>query len=166
MTKLQKGFTLIELMIVVAIIGILAAIAIPAYQDYTIRAQVSEGMNLAAAAKAAVAESFLNRGVAPAARVNAGMSVNATDTNGKYVTQVAVTNGTITVTYGNPEANAAINGQTLEIVPYTTPDNSVAWRCGGAVAPPGAVIMTGSAYTGGTLVTGGLTRYLPSACRL
>ena len=68
MTKLQKGFTLIELMIVVAIIGILAAIAIPAYQDYTIRAQVSEGMNLAAAAKAAVAESFLNRGIAPANR--------------------------------------------------------------------------------------------------
>ena len=65
MTKLQKGFTLIELMIVVAIIGILAAIAIPAYQDYTIRAQVSEGLNLAAAAKAAVAETFLNRGVAP-----------------------------------------------------------------------------------------------------
>ena len=64
MKKLQKGFTLIELMIVVAIIGILAAIAIPAYQDYTIRAQVSEGMNLAAAAKAAVAETFLNRGVA------------------------------------------------------------------------------------------------------
>ena len=62
MTKLQKGFTLIELMIVVAIIGILAAIAIPAYQDYTIRAQVSEGLNLAAAAKAAVAESYLNRG--------------------------------------------------------------------------------------------------------
>ncbi len=88
MTKLQKGFTLIELMIVVAIIGILAAIAIPAYQDYTIRAQVSEGMNLAAAAKAAVAESFLNRGVAPADRVAAGMSPNAGDTRGKYVTGV------------------------------------------------------------------------------
>ncbi len=68
MTKLQKGFTLIELMIVVAIIGILAAIAIPAYQDYTIRAQVSEGMNLAAAAKAAVAETFLNRGAPPGNR--------------------------------------------------------------------------------------------------
>jgi type IV pilus assembly protein PilA len=143
----------------------LAAIAIPAYQDYTIRAQVSEGMNLAAAAKAAVAESFLNRGVAPAARVNAGMSINATDTSGKYVTQVAVTNGTITVSYGN-EANAAIAGQTLEIVPYVTLDNSVAWRCGGAVAPAGTAIMAGAAYTGGTLVTGGLTRYLPSACRL
>ena len=85
MKKLQQGFTLIELMIVVAIIGILAAIAIPAYQDYTIRAQVSEGLNLAAAAKAAVAESFLNTGVPPADRTTAGMSANAVDTQGKYV---------------------------------------------------------------------------------
>ena len=78
MTKLQKGFTLIELMIVVAIIGILAAIAIPAYQDYTIRAQVSEGMNLAAAAKAAVAETFLNRGIGRRSnRTEAGMSATA-----------------------------------------------------------------------------------------
>jgi type IV pilus assembly protein PilA len=165
MTKLQKGFTLIELMIVVAIIGILAAIAIPAYQDYTIRAQVSEGMNLAAAAKAAVAETFLNRGVAPAARVNAGMSATATDTNGKYVTQVAVTNGVITVTYGF-EANAAITGQTLSIVPYVTPDNSVAWRCGGAPAPAGATgPMPGAAVGGGTLAGPNFVKYLPSACR-
>src|SRR5215211_5676461 len=110
MKRMEKGFTLIELMIVVAIIGILAAIAIPAYQDYTIRAQVSEGMNLAAAAKAAVAESFLNRGTAPANRTVAGMSDLATDTSGKYVSQVAVTNGTITVSYGN-EANAQIAAQ-------------------------------------------------------
>jgi type IV pilus assembly protein PilA len=164
MTKLQKGFTLIELMIVVAIIGILAAIAIPAYQDYTIRAQVSEGMNLAAAAKAAVAETFLNRGVAPVARVNAGMSALATDTSGKYVTQVAVNNGAITVTYGN-EANAQIAGQTLQIVPYTTPDNSVAWRCGGAIQPANTNIMVGAAYTGGTLAGPNFVKYLPSACR-
>ena len=123
MTKLQKGFTLIELMIVVAIIGILAAIAIPAYQDYTIRAQVTEGMNLAAAAKAAVAETFLNRGTAPVNRTAAGMSANDTDTSGKYVDQVAVANGTITIRYAN-EANAAINQKTLELVPYVTPDNS------------------------------------------
>jgi len=164
MKKVQQGFTLIELMIVVAIIGILAAIAIPAYQDYTIRAQVSEGMNLAAAAKAAVAETFLNRGVAPAARTNAGMSANATDTSGKYVTQVNVTNGTITITYGN-EANAAIAGATLELVPYTTPDNSVAWRCGGAPVPVGTTIMTGAAYSGGTLAGAAMVKYLPSACR-
>ena len=77
MNRLQKGFTLIELMIVVAIIGILAAIAIPAYQDYTVRAQVTEGLNLAAAAKAAIAETFLNKGTAPVNRTAAGMSAPA-----------------------------------------------------------------------------------------
>src|ERR1700741_5149931 len=119
MKAIQKGFTLIELMIVVAIIGILAAIAIPAYQDYTVRAQVSEGMNLAAAAKAAVAETFLNRGVAPNNRTQAGMSINDTDTTGKYVTGVQVAAGVITITYG-AEANQAINTLTLRLVPYTS----------------------------------------------
>src|SRR5262249_33847834 len=148
-----------------AIIGILAAIAIPAYQDYTIRAQVSEGMNLAAAAKAAVAETFLNRGVAPATRTIAGMSANATDTSGKYVTGVGVANGTITITFGN-EANAAIAGATLELVPYTTPDNSVAWRCGAAGVPNGTAIMTNAVWTGGTLgANPANNKYLPSACR-
>ena len=169
--KLQKGFTLIELMIVVAIIGILAAIAIPAYQDYTIRAQVSEGMNLAAAAKAAVAESFLNRGRAPANRTAAGMSVNNTDTSGKYVTAVAVTNGAIVITYGN-DANAVINGATLGLTPYETPDLSVAWKCGGAAAPLGTVLMGTQGALGVAVQNNGtlgnnatLHRYLPSACR-
>jgi len=167
MTKLQKGFTLIELMIVVAIIGILAAIAIPAYQDYTIRAQVSEGMNLAAAAKAAVAESFLNRGAAPANRTVAGMSANAVDTAGKYVTGVNVTNGVIQITYGGTEVNAGINGATLEIVPYVSADNSVAWRCGAAIVPVGAPnVMPGATAGGGTLATNvSMNKYLPSACR-
>ena len=151
MTKLQKGFTLIELMIVVAIIGILAAIAIPAYQDYTIRAQVSEGLNLAAAAKAAVAESFLNTGNAPADRTAAGMSPNGTDTQGKYVTSVDVMDGNITVAYG-AAANAQITGDTLEITPLVSADNSVLWQCGAAAAPPGAVggMPMGGAHTGGT----------------
>jgi type IV pilus assembly protein PilA len=152
MTKLQKGFTLIELMIVVAIIGILAAIAIPAYQDYTIRAQVSEGMNLAAAAKAAVAETFLNRGVAPATRTAAGMSPTLTDTNGKYVASVDVTNGTIIIVYGN-EANQQIQGESLHLVPHITPDNSVAWQCGGAPVPMGAA----SVMTGVTVATDGIS---------
>jgi type IV pilus assembly protein PilA len=164
MTKLQKGFTLIELMIVVAIIGILAAIAIPAYQDYTIRAQVTEGMNLAAAAKAAVAETFLNRGTAPANRTVAGMSANATDTVGKYVTEVEVANGIITITYGN-EANQAINQATLRLVPYISNDNSVSWRCGGAGAPTNTT-MTGTTFAdGGTLSGAANVKYLPAACR-
>ena len=171
MTKLQKGFTLIELMIVVAIIGILAAIAIPAYQDYTIRAQVSEGMNLAAAAKAAVSESFLNRGAAPATRTIAGMSAAATDTSGKYVKSVDVQNGAIIVTYGN-EANAQISGQTLGLTPYETKDLSVAWKCGASPVPVGTALMGTSGgvniavQNDGTLGTNAnLNKYLPSACR-
>ena len=171
MTKLQKGFTLIELMIVVAIIGILAAIAIPAYQDYTIRAQVTEGMNLAAAAKAAVSESFLNRGKAPADRTEAGMSATKTDTSGKYVTEVDVANGAIIIKYGN-EANAQIKAQTLGLTPYETKDLSVAWKCGGAPVPANTVLMGTSGGvnvavnndgTLGSTVT--LNKYLPSACR-
>jgi len=172
MKKVQQGFTLIELMIVVAIIGILAAIAIPAYQDYTIRAQVSEGMNLAAAAKAAVSESFINRGQAPLDRTTAGMSATPADTSGKYVTSVTVTNGTIVVAYGN-EASKQITAATLGLTPYETPDLSVAWRCGGAPVPAGTQLMgtkgggVKAAYDAGTLgdPANGLTKYLPSACR-
>jgi type IV pilus assembly protein PilA len=167
MTKLQKGFTLIELMIVVAIIGILAAIAIPAYQDYTIRAQVAEGMNLAAAAKAAVAESFLNRGSAPANRTAAGMSANAVDTRGKYVSSVEVTNGVIVVQYGTNEVNNAIRNATLGLTPYVTADNSVAWKCGFANAPSGLTTrMPGAtADNNGTLGDATNAKYLPAACR-
>src|SRR3982750_567377 len=102
----QKGFTLIELMIVVAIIGILAAIAIPAYQDYTIRAQVTEGLNLAGAVKAAVAETYAQTGNWPADNAEAGVGAN-NEITGKYVKDVAVAGGGITITYGN-QANKNI----------------------------------------------------------
>ncbi len=99
--KKQQGFTLIELMIVVAIIGILAAIAIPAYQDYTIRAQASEGLSLASGAKAAVAEPYQDTGVWPATTRTAGLAA-ANTIFGKYTTQVQVGAGRmVTVTYGN-----------------------------------------------------------------
>lgn len=161
MKSLQKGFTLIELMIVVAIIGILAAIAIPAYQDYTIRAQVSEGMNLAAAAKAAVAETYLNRGTAPADRGEAGMEDTAGDgseTEGKYVESVNVEDGEIVITYGN-DAHDNIDGLVLYLTPYLSADESVVWVCGEAT-PPGLSPMGGTAA--GTDVP---AQYLPSACR-
>jgi type IV pilus assembly protein PilA len=161
MKTLQKGFTLIELMIVVAIIGILAAIAIPAYQDYTIRAQVSEGMTLAAAAKAAVAETFLNTGVAPANRTGAGMSEYAEDTFGKYVSAIEVAAGAITVTYNGVDINAQVAGDTVSLVPFTTPDDSVTWACGYSSNPGLSVIMNGAVTQPTTL----LAKYLPAACR-
>ena len=125
--KKQQGFTLIELMIVVAIIGILAAIAIPAYQDYTIRAQVSEGLNLSGGAKAAVSEYTMDRGTFPTTNVMAGLSDDA-DISGKYVSAVGVgANGVITVTYGN-DAHALIGGDTLLMTPETNP-GSIEWVC-------------------------------------
>ena len=124
--KVQQGFTLIELMIVVAIIGILAAIALPAYQDYTIRAQVSEGLNLGAGVKTAVAEFYDNRGIFPPANGSAGLA-DATDIVGKYVTGVNVAGGTATVTFGG-DANAAISGDTLVMSPVTHA-GSIEWVC-------------------------------------
>src|SRR2546421_650669 len=106
MKVVQKGFTLIELMIVVAIIGILAAIAIPAYQDYTIRSQVTEGLNLASSVKASVAEYYANNGTWPVGLVGAAPALGYTaDPSGKYVADITVATGTITITYGN-QANA------------------------------------------------------------
>jgi len=168
MTKhMQQGFTLIELMIVVAIIGILAAIAIPAYQDYTIRSQVSEGLTLAAQAKTAVSESFSQTGVAPANRTAAGMTANANDTSGNYVSSLDVTNGVITLTYsnsGNQRANGAVNNATLTLVPYLSTDNSVSWKCRavGSTATGGAgTLMSGATNAVGTI----LARYAPGECR-
>jgi type IV pilus assembly protein PilA len=167
MKTIQKGFTLIELMIVVAIIGILAAIAIPAYQDYTIRAQVTEGLSLASAAKTAVAEFYMNEGVPPVGRLEAGMEEVATLTSGQYVQSVDITNGLITITYGN-EANALINGETLTLTPYETGENSVVWYCGGSLddaLPAYALLGT----QGGVPAAAGATsledKYLPSTCR-
>ena len=131
MKKMQQGFTLIELMIVVAIIGILAAIAIPAYQDYTIRAQVSEGLSLTGAAKVAVTEYWQDRGRFPAANDSAGLA-DSGDIQGKYVASVGVASNVITVTYGNDANSALITGgpATLTLTASTT-GGSVTWTCAG-----------------------------------
>ena len=142
MQKEQQGFTLIELMIVVAIIGILAAIAIPAYQDYTIRAQISEGLTLSSGAKVAMSEYLMNHGAWPADNTTAGLA-DRHDIIGNYTEHVDVQNNVIEIKYGY-DAHAKIMDEKIEL---TAVDNagSISWTCASAgVIPP---------------------RHLPAACR-
>ena len=162
MPKQNQGFTLIELMIVIAIIGILASLAISAYQTFTVRAQIAEGLNMASGSKVPIADAYTNDGVAPADRAAAGMTPTATDTQGAYVSGVEISNGRVDVTFGGPRAHADIVGQTLSLTPYETPGNTIIWRCGAASAPVGAVLLSGGDPHLAPTVN---TRYLPSTCR-
>ena len=179
MRTIQKGFTLIELMIVVAIIGILAAIAIPAYQDYTIRTQVSEGLTLASDVKAGVAEYAAQTGVWPTTLVEAGLGSTAIGANksGRYVQSIDIdTAGTIQITYGH-DANARINFNSnpgsshLAIQPYVNDNGDIVWRCGNANQPDPAATYTNSAGAagGGNDSVAGTTdlsdKYMPASCR-
>ena len=165
-TVRERGFTLIELMIVVAIVGILAAIAIPAYQTYTVRAQVAEGLQMVARGKATIAEAFFIDGEAPVDRIAARMSGAPTDTSGKYVEQVDVDDGVIIVTFGN-EASASIAGLTVTLTPYETPELTVVWRCGTADPPVGLnPIGTLAGANAATYIAPTVAdRYLPASCR-
>jgi type IV pilus assembly protein PilA len=151
--KQQKGFTLIELMIVIAIIGILAAIAIPAYQDYTIRAKVSEGLSLAATVKLAVTETYASRSRFPT-NDNASYGLPAaTSINGNYVASVGVTgtSGAITITYNsNLGGNPPADGGTIILDP-TPQQGTMEWACDG----------TGPEADAGSMPN----KYRPSECR-
>jgi type IV pilus assembly protein PilA len=166
--QVQKGFTLIELMIVVAIIGILAAIAIPAYQNYTIRAQVTEGLSLADGWKTSIAEYYAQNGSFPTCASTTGgsgcIASAATSTTGKYVGAITIpTTGGIQIQYSSTapyQANKAIGGLNLFMTPYLSTNNDIIWVCGTA-----AVVSTASLPTGVTVGTTNVPpQYLPSAC--
>lgn len=130
MKALENGFTLIDSMIAVAIIGMLASIAGPAYLDYTIRSQVAEGLGLSAGAKSAVTDFYQNYGEFPADNDEAGISA-ADEIKGDFVTSVTVADNTISVVYGN-DANSRIAGRIIALVADTTSAGSIAWSCTGA----------------------------------
>ncbi len=158
----NRGFTLIELMIVVAIIGILASLAVSVYQTYTVRAQIAEGLQMAAGAKVPIVDGFTNSGVAPIDRAAAGMSPDPTDSRGSYVSQVVVDNGRVDVTFSGPRSHQAIIDKTLSLTPYVTAGNTVIWRCGNAAAPGGVgTSPMGEDHLPATVEP----RYLPSSCR-
>ncbi|HEZ5065790.1 TPA: pilin [Neisseria meningitidis] len=157
MNTLQKGFTLIELMIVIAIVGILAAVALPAYQDYTARAQVSEAILLAEGQKSAVTEYYLNHGKWPSNNSSAGVATSS-EIKGKYVEKVEVKNGVVTATMLSSGVNKEIQGKKLSLWAKRQ-NGSVKWFCGQPVTRAG---------TDDTVAADNKqidTKHLPSTCR-
>ncbi|MCV6783046.1 pilin [Neisseria meningitidis] len=162
MNTLQKGFTLIELMIVIAIVGILAAVALPAYQDYTARAQVSEAILLAEGQKSAVTEYYLNHGIWPDDNSSAGVATSS-KIKGKYVEKVEVANGVITAEMKSSGVNNEIKGKKLSLWAKRQ-DGSVKWFCGQPVTRTAANSDDVAAANGKTADNIN-TKHLPSTCR-
>ncbi|HFC7169237.1 TPA: pilin [Neisseria meningitidis] len=165
MNTLQKGFTLIELMIVIAIVGILAAVALPAYQDYTARAQVSEAILLAEGQKSAVTEYYLNHGIWPSDNSAAGVASSA-DIKGKYVQKVEVKNGVVTAEMKSSGVNKEIQGKKLSLWAKRQ-NGSVKWFCGQPVQRANANGANNDDVTAdnGNSNNGINTKHLPSTCR-
>ncbi|ENX0891800.1 pilin, partial [Neisseria gonorrhoeae] len=163
MNTLQKGFTLIELMIVIAIVGILAAVALPAYQDYTARAQVSEAILLAEGQKSAVTEYYLNNGKWPEDNGNAGVA-SASDIKGKYVQSVTVAKGVVTAQMASTGVNKEIKDKRLSL--WAKRENgSVKWFCGQPVKRDDNANDDNDDVTDDKNNNGINTKHLPSTCR-
>jgi type IV pilus assembly protein PilA len=164
---LQKGFTLIELMIVVAIIGILAAVALPAYQDYTIRAQIAEGPTMAGGLKTAVADYYASKGTFPDSNALAinGISTGtaaASDNQGSYVNGIAIgKGGQIIITYGN-KVNAAVSSKKLTLTPAIDASKNIAWICGTATVDTTKLTVDSTVSDSTDMPT----KYLPTSCKL
>jgi type IV pilus assembly protein PilA len=160
--NIQKGFTLIELMIVIAIIGILAAIAIPAYQNYTIRSQVTEGLSLAEGWKTAISEYYAQNGSFPTtsnATGGAGAIAVSGASVGKYVSSIQASGGgEIVVTYSGSQVNSKLSGTILSLQPGLDGNNDVVWVCGTASTPSNVSV------TAGTTTTTISAAYLPNSC--
>ncbi|MBG8698196.1 prepilin-type N-terminal cleavage/methylation domain-containing protein [Neisseria meningitidis] len=164
MNTLQKGFTLIELMIVIAIVGILAAVALPAYQDYTARAQVSEAILLAEGQKSAVTEYYLNHGIWPGDNNSAGVATS-TDIKGKYVQKVEVKNGVVTATMLSSGVNNEIKGKKLSLWAKRQ-NGSVKWFCGQPVTRAANNTAKDAVTAANDNSNNGInTKHLPSTCR-
>ncbi|RQK74486.1 prepilin-type cleavage/methylation domain-containing protein [Neisseria meningitidis] len=163
MNTLQKGFTLIELMIVIAIVGILAAVALPAYQDYTARAQVSEAILLAEGQKSAVTEYYLNHGEWPKNNTSAGVASSST-IKGKYVKEVTVANGVVTATMLSSGVNKEIQGKKLSLWAKRQ-NGSVKWFCGQPVTRAGTATATATDVAAANGTDKIDTKHLPSTCR-
>ncbi|HFB3363179.1 TPA: pilin [Neisseria gonorrhoeae] len=164
MNTLQKGFTLIELMIVIAIVGILAAVALPAYQDYTARAQVSEAILLAEGQKSAVTEYYLNNGKWPADNGAAGVASSG-EIKGKYVQKVEVAKGVVTAQMASTGVNKEIQGKKLSLWAKRQA-GSVKWFCGQPVTRNDAKDDTVTAAAGNGGKNNAIdTKHLPSTCR-
>ncbi|HEZ4167475.1 TPA: pilin [Neisseria meningitidis] len=161
MNTLQKGFTLIELMIVIAIVGILAAVALPAYQDYTARAQVSEAILLAEGQKSAVTEYYLNHGKWPGNNSSAGVATSS-KIKGKYVEKVEVKNGVITAQMASSNVNNEIKGKKLSLWAKRQ-NGSVKWFCGQPVTRNDTATNDEVTAANGTDKID--TKHLPSTCR-
>ena len=171
MKSMQKGFTLIELMIVIAIIGILAAIAIPAYQNYTVRAQVSEGSSLIGGLETAFDECYANHGTAAApCDTNAQLGVNNV-ISGTYVSKVSFTSpGQITVTYG-PNANKQIQSKTVIWTAAVSANGDISWVCNDETSakaalagPPALAKVVGGTDPADGTVYGVNPSFLPNVC--